>query len=479
MLAISQGDRAVAAMVAAIEALAHVHRSSAAESIEQAQRALAVARSSQLDQVAQGIHQLTILTLFVDISCNLRRDEFKQAGEKMKALHKVLEEHRDDKFWTHGSRILIPISSRSASIVATNGSSGGIIQPDAAGRPSLLITWLPKDEIYTLGYMMSAAVAINRNTVDRKAEEYFKEALGTSSGGTFRKKLTHIVQIGSHPWPLHPSNPDESWRQILRLQVQTQLVFAMCTRNAWAAARKELTALKEVMTSMPPSSEAATRLFVQYLEGIISQGTGDTRTALSIFSSPELSLSSGSEIQQTPIRRDLSILATFNTVLIIHPRTHPKHALLPDILSSLDQLAPNHQSQNIRTAHNIIRALSLHTEDDGTIMKAKQYLSYSLRDAQLAENSQMMSIMFNFMSENFFREVFSPQAQKSAQSALNLSRKARNDMWVSVASNMLANVLEGLGKIAEAQQYKKEAMEIAANLPPAMRREAGSDEFES
>lgn len=112
----------------------------------------------------------------------MRRDEFDQAGEKIKALHAVLDNHSDDKFWTYGNRIVIPISSRSASAVATNGPSGGIIQSDAVGRPSLLIAWLPKDEVYTLGYMMSAAVAINRNAVDRKAEEYLKEALGTSAG---------------------------------------------------------------------------------------------------------------------------------------------------------------------------------------------------------------------------------------------------------------------------------------------------------
>lgn len=75
------------------------------------------------------------------------------------------------------------------------------------------------------------------------------------------------------------------------------------------------------------------------------------------------------------------------------------------------------------------------------------------------------------MAERFFRGVVGEQSQKSARSALSMARKWKNDIWTSVAEGLLAESLETQGMLAEADQARRDAREIAARLPAVMQRE--------
>ena len=268
-----------------------------------------------------------------------------------------------------------------------------------------------------------------------------------------------------------PSAPDDPWRQLLRCQIQAQLVFALCGRSAWGAAQKELSMLKELASKLPPDANSPMPIIVRYLEGSICQGTGDTKTALSIFSSPLLTLAPSQNTPDTPIRRAISILAALNSLMIIHLPSHPNHYLLPSILASLEPIALSNKSRNIHSAFNLIRAVSINNNEPGNVLQTKTHLGPALQEAKATSNSQLICITLNFMCFRFFRGMVGEQPLKSARSALTMAKKGQNELWTSVAEGMYAETLETQGRCAEAEQVRREAREVAGRLPVAMQRE--------
>ena len=75
------------------------------------------------------------------------------------------------------------------------------------------------------------------------------------------------------------------------------------------------------------------------------------------------------------------------------------------------------------------------------------------------------------MSFKFFKGVVGDQAEKSARASANLAKKGRDGMWMSVATGILGDTLEVMGKTEEAEAVRKEGLEYTANLPPALQRE--------
>ena len=172
-----RGDNAVLAISSSFEAMVHLHRSNSAETIEQAQRALAAARSSQLDPIAQQIPQLSALMHFIDISCSMQQWDPGQAIVKMQGLQSMLDASSNDQQWTDDGVIYIPLNHKTAQTLPGSGSQSGIVEADHLGNLTLLVNWLPKEEIYALGYLISAAVVSHRNAMDgHKTEQYLKEA---------------------------------------------------------------------------------------------------------------------------------------------------------------------------------------------------------------------------------------------------------------------------------------------------------------
>ena len=469
-LASDRGDSAVAATASAVEALLHVNRSNTSENVEQAQRALAAARSLQLDPRAR-IPQLEIMTHFVDLSCSLFQDDLDNTATKMRLLHATLDSLLDDTSWAESGNFLVAIGKKTAQAMQSAGSAQGMIRADESGHLFLQLNWLPKDEIYTLGYILGAATVVHKNAQDRKAESFLNEAMSKYILNREYWLLTRVVQLGNCP----PQSLAHPWREVLKCQIQTSLVFALCGRSAWGSAKKELVTLKETASRIPVDTAPSIPLFILYLEGLICQGTGDIVSALSIFSNPSLALTPSSDVPQSSIRKDLSILTALNSVLIIHQPFHPSHSQLPALLSSLELLALNSQSRNVRAAYHLIRAISFDTQSERTaLLKTKDNLSTVLQDAKRTANTQLMCITLNFMAEKFFRGVVGEQPQKSARSALSLARRGHNDLWTSVADGLLAETLDTQGMAAEAQQVRREAEDIAGRLPVSMQREADS-----
>ena len=176
-LATNHRDMTVAATASAMEAIAHLHRANTKESIEQAQRALAAARSSQLDPASQRVPQLASIMHFIDICCSLGNIDPSQAIVKLKAMQQMFDSSSQDENWSNDGLISIPVSHETAKAFQSSGLSAGVLHLDSTNKLNVLINWLPKEEIYAVGYLLSGAVVVHKNAMDgHKAEQYLNEA---------------------------------------------------------------------------------------------------------------------------------------------------------------------------------------------------------------------------------------------------------------------------------------------------------------
>ncbi len=180
---------------------------------------------------------------------------------------------------------------------------------------------------------------------------------------------------------------------------------------------------------------------------------------------------------QNQTRRDLSILAALNRILILRDPSHPRHSDLDPLLASLEPLCTTHINKNIVSAYYLVRATA-HLTDP--IIKTKQYLQHALQAAKVVANTQLTGITLNFMSWKFFRGVVGDQAENSARASQKLAKKSGDNLWISVADGLLAESLEVQGKTAEAEGVGREGREIAEGLPVGLRRfvdEGGGEEL--
>jgi hypothetical protein len=182
------GDKAVSAMSALIEALAHLQQVSSTDSIEQAQRAIAVARSHQLNDELRHIPQLTTLVQIVDICCSLLEYDVVQSSQKLKVLQDLMDARLGDSIWRADGSFSIPLSGKSAG--PSSMDTGDILQVQN-GTLLLSFSWLPQHDLYALCYFLSSITLSCKNSYDgRKAEKFLQEGVRMLRGSFMRTVYT-------------------------------------------------------------------------------------------------------------------------------------------------------------------------------------------------------------------------------------------------------------------------------------------------
>jgi hypothetical protein len=175
-----QGDKAVAAISAVIEALAHLQQGTSSDAIEQAQRAVAVARSHQLNDELRHIPQLSTLVQMVDICCSLLEYDVNQSSQKLKVMQDLMDERLNDPNWRADGSFSIPLSGRSAG--PSSIDTGDILQVQN-GTLLLSFNWLPQHDLYALCYFLSSITLSAKNSYDgRKAEKFLQEGIRMVKG---------------------------------------------------------------------------------------------------------------------------------------------------------------------------------------------------------------------------------------------------------------------------------------------------------
>ena len=237
------------------------------------------------------------------------------------------------------------------------------------------------------------------------------------------------------------------WRSMIAYHLHLHLAFALCARADWQSARHRLKKAEQIIGSIKDSASPILQSLVLYLAGTLDQATGRLDTALQFFQRPELALPPcGSNSTSRP-QKDLSILASLNSILMIRDPSHPQHSKTDLLIAEVEPLCQPHPNKNIQAAFYLVKATA---HPDDTIINTKQYLQHSLQAAKSALNGQLTGVILNFMCNRFFKGVVGDQAEKSARAGLKLARREGNPLWVSVAEGMLSDTLEVQGKRDEA-----------------------------
>ncbi|KAK2764903.1 hypothetical protein FQN54_008600 [Arachnomyces sp. PD_36] len=456
-LANRNGDRGVYVVASVIEALAYLQNSPGPDSLEHVQRALATARSHQLNSEIRDIPQISTLIQIVDICCSLLEYDIDHSAEKLQEMQSLMDEKLDDPHWQSDGSFSIPLSSRNAG--PSSVENGDILRTEN-GTLVLTLSWLPEHDLYTLCYFLSSVTLSAKNAHNgRKAEKFLDEGL--------RMVKTSFKDPPEISEPLTSAQTRFEWRRILYCNLLLQLIFLSSGRTDWELAKNTLQELRQATEDLGENIPNTLQCLMEYADGIISQGTGDLDTALTAFQNPIFSLPSFvSKTARNDPRRDTAILAALNTILILREPSHPSHSRLPSILSTLEPFCKGSPNKYIQAAYYLVCAT---VQTDSTI-KTKQNLQHALQAATAICNSQITCITLTFMSWKYFRGVIGEQSEKSAKAGRATAKKANDRLWVSVADEMLAETLERQGKGVEAKAIREEGDRVMAGLPQALKR---------
>ena len=169
------GDKAILAIGTTLEALTCLKMSSSADYIEEAQRALAVVRSLQLDPAIGELHQLTVLVSFVDLCCQLQQFEPHQAILKMQIMQNAINTVKSSQTWTDDGSVAIPIP---IARMPSCKSQTGVVRRINSDSIVVMFNWMPKEDIYNVGYLLGGVSIANRNTIDgQKSERMLEEGI--------------------------------------------------------------------------------------------------------------------------------------------------------------------------------------------------------------------------------------------------------------------------------------------------------------
>ncbi|KAL2389454.1 hypothetical protein RJ035_002252 [Blastomyces gilchristii] len=458
-LASRNGDKAIFVVSAVIEALVRLQHSSGHDSIEQAQRALATARSYQLDNKVLDIPQISTMIQMMDICCSLLEYDVKQSSEKLQIMQKVMDQKIDDPHWQNDGSFSVPLSHKTISPSAVEPTD--ILRVEN-GNVLLTLRWLPEHDLYALCYFLSSVTLTAKNSHDgHKAEKYLSEGLNMIRGNF--KSPQEI------PESLAYATTRIAWRRSLYCNMLLQLIFLACARTDWALARRTLKELKSTVSELEGKIDETTTCLMEYASGIISQGTGDLKTALATFQLPIFALNhSISKSSRNDPRRDTAILAALNSALILRDPSRPSHShsAASKVLSTIEPYCRTSPNRYIQAAYFLISATT-HTE---STIQTKHDLHHSLQAAIAIGNSQVTCIALTFMSWKYFRGVVGEQSEKSARAARAMAGKADDKLWISVTGDLLTATLDSQGKSREAHATREQADVALLGLPPVLKK---------
>jgi hypothetical protein len=175
-----RGDSAIFVTAATLESFVHL-RSDTSESIMNAQQSIAKARSLQLQQSADQVHQIWSLLHCVDLACALLQYNAEQAATKLKTLQDHIEDLIIDRqLWTEDGCIEVPLGSDSANKISDFSSQ--IYENSKDGKVVLSFAWLHKRDVYAMAHLLSACTGVLKNPTDRKSERFVQAGLKMIEG---------------------------------------------------------------------------------------------------------------------------------------------------------------------------------------------------------------------------------------------------------------------------------------------------------
>ncbi|KAF2652830.1 hypothetical protein K491DRAFT_604160 [Lophiostoma macrostomum CBS 122681] len=439
-----RGDRAIFVTASALEAMIHL-RTPGLDHLEQAQRAIASARSYQLQASTKELGQVAALIDCVDIACSLQQG--KPDRQKMEAMQQKADKEPGPDNGVFS--VLIEKSFGGNLTLYT----GGIFTKAQDGRDELVFSWLPRNDFKMLAYYLSGMTTI---------------AHDASRGVTYIKEGYKVTQQSLHhqtPFPtsISTSIRHRTWVATLHWQFVFTLGLLACRSEELPLAKDSLMTLRKRLNHAPFKNGSIFALMLSYLSGVIDQSKGSFDTALATYAQDQFTLpNSGSHAD---FKTDIAILATMNRILVVRNPAHPEHYLMGVLFSQLEPVCANHPNRFIEVAFSLVRAI---TTTDNSINRHKTLIHNALSAAQKLNSHQLMTMCLCYMSSRFFADTVGEQTLKSVRAARSIAKQNKSVLWIAVAYGLCINTLYRNGMLDQARECQQSLREVWNKLPLAM-----------
>lgn len=437
-----RGDRAIFVTASALEAIVHL-RLAGPDHIEHAQRAIAAARSYQLQASTKEVGQIASFIDTVDIACSLR----KGAVDRQKMSN--LQQRSDEKSGAENGVFSVLIEKSFGGQSLTQ-STGGIFTKANDGRDELVFSWLSKDHFMMLTYYLSGVMLLPSDM--SRGRSYVQEGFKITTDALHRRTKAR----SSIPATIR----QRTWIVALNWHISIALGLVDCRLDNIPEAQRALARLRKQANKAPfKDDEDYTRL-TSYLSGVVAQSAGALSDASSAYSATELMLpDAGSHMD---LKAHLQILAAMNKLLIVRNPSHPEHYLTQILFAQLEKICHNHPNQYIVCAFCIIRAIQ---NDDSSINRQKTLASNAANMAKSLQNTQFIALGLSLLASRFLTDTVSEQAIKSARASRALTKQAKTLLWRTVALGQCMHTFQRNGLFQDADDCRKALAEIWGGLP--------------
>lgn len=443
---------AVQIVAAVLEAIVHL-RSSSADSLDLAQRAMATARTHQLGKEMQRMPQMQALLDCVDLMCSLLSYKPIQVLAKKEQMQEKVDGGHAGLGWSKDGTFALELTSTPNEHLEQD--TGGIMTRSTTGQALLGMRWMARSQLYALEYLLSAISKLSTEVHDMTVNNTLTDAL----------KLVQLAP-DAVPQSFSTSTASEERRGQLGVAMRLFTIIASCGRYEWAAARTAIQDMKEAFESLNLELDHDTARTLLYLEASCSQGLGELQTALVLYQSPTLAFEVNSKASKA--EKDLRALATLHSIFIIRTLVVKDSVEIEEKLSAVGPYCLGHNNQAMASVYQLAKATA--KGPNVTIIKTKQFLQSAVKASQAAQNRQLTCIIINIMTSLFFTGIVGSQAEKSAAAGRTLAKQARSSLWTAVADDMYSGIMEGCGKTAEAATARQEAQIHVSGLPESLKK---------
>jgi hypothetical protein len=433
------GDRAISVASSAFEAMIHL-RKFEPDHLEHAQRAIASARSHQLQISAKQLGRISSLIDCVDVACSIQQGQ--PNTEKMLALQAKADQEPGT---SHGVFTVLIERSKGGNLTF---NTGGVFQKAANGLDQLVFSWLPKNDLTMLTYYLSGMISLPHEKGLSYLQEGFKQ--------TQHALQRHSTFASSIPTAVTQRN----WMAALDWQLRFVLGVMACHSGDTAHTKVALKSLQTRVAQQPFSSSETYTQMVAYLQAIYHQTRGSIDEALSAYAQPSFNLPEvGAALD---FKTDIAILAAMNRLLIFRNPAHPQHYLTSVLFSQLEPLCNSHPNHYIEGAFRIIRAI---TTPDNSINRQKTLISNALSSSQKLQNAQFVTMCLNYMTSRFFADQVGEQAIKSVRAARSVAKQQGSTLWRAVSYGLCINTFMRNGLQEDARLCREAVEGLRGKLP--------------
>lgn len=464
-LAAEDDDGAISLISATYEALLHL-RSMSSSCVEDAQRAIAAAKSLQFHPLAQSLKQIWTFLECIEVICYLMEGNAAKAAQKAEALAPVMDQMRASPRKNDDGMLFVPLAG---SPRALTESTCGIFQRQE-GRDHLVFRWITERDLWTFCYLLNAIAAQTRAAVEAKAEAYVQQGLKIMKENLSDSTL-HTEQRLPKSSSLSSTVERLDWWYNLRWFFQIYMVINACSRSEWSSAQDQLSHAIECPHVSSINGVESRNKWQTLLQAAIFQGQGQTEAALRLYNAGILSLPSTHRTHD--VEADLAVLAVLNQVLITIDPSHPQHLLAISQHANVTPMLEAHPNKSLRAAHDLLRAV-LNPSDKVT--DSKRHLQNCLKAARDINNAQLVSISLSLMCTMFFKDQVGEQAKSAVKSARTLANRSKSKLWSAVTAGLQEGTAMVHGDVATADMAKADLQRLVETLPEGIKQELEVDE---